>query len=138
MKKACIFLALLMVLVCNMCACDYMAETLPTAYPETRWVSENPYMWFEVESEGEGSYHRRGYGCIDLYKNGDAINIMVGFELGGHMNIYVEQDDGTYLLKFCAASEDLSPDGFVARVYEEKDLLFDGRYSKIVFSRKDE
>ncbi len=128
-------------LLCVGCQNLPYADEIPMAYPDTRWVSEEPDIWFENPEDRTDKYL---YGKA-MTPDGE-VEIAVDFATFDpeiyvwdiRTSMYAEEDDeepATYL-GFCMLSGTCvySSDECIVRL--ETDNWFGGEYETIVFKRE--
>ena len=93
----------------------------PTAFVPSKWVSDEPYIWFNVLADDDVE----GQATVD----GKVINIVVHFDGGRGILVFDSDKGGIILRGFC----EFSSEGLVVEVDEESDLLYNFKYPKITF-----
>jgi len=122
------------------CFVDFYTGKRPIDYPNTRWVSENPDIYFEVTRNGEMTY---GQITID----GDAIEIIVSFDYGTGIDFYdlsaytppnesnrYGAIDGTNWLFWGSCK--FGKDKLIVTIKKNREFL-DDSIKKIIFVRED-
>ena len=108
MKRLIVCIFAILVLQMLFAGCDRYLYVRPDNYPNTRWVSENPDMYFEV---GRGPIADVTYAQIII--DGEVIEMKVGFDVSNARVIYVS--DPSYY--------DVEPE-LTGGVYSGSDPLF--------------
>ena len=119
-------------------------ENEPSNMYGTRWVSENPDIWFEVPEEKveDGSY----YGILSIEDSEMKIKVSFGY-FAAEMTIVqwegMELESGeeyTPVLEtdvpLAKGECDYQPDKCIVTIYPEEDTLFNGKYETIVFVKE--
>ena len=89
MRKLILLVCGVTMMMCFLSSCDPHTGRRPINYPNTRWVSENPDMFFEV---GEDIVGRQAvYAQITI--NGEIVEIMCSFEVSGAL-VYFSDPSG--------------------------------------------
>lgn len=142
-RKLSILLICMLVAMLFCTACQNMPDRdkEPCNYPGTRWVSEEPNMWFEVPEDGNEDEIK---GILVLPEGEMEIN--VGFAVwrdymyinGQAYVIWDEYETGGFLGEIIYSNGDCeySPDECVVTINPEEDTLFEGKYETIVFKRE--
>jgi len=137
-----IFIIILALTILLFSSCFYVSDSgkRPNDFPGTKWVSEDPDIWFEVKER----YDMPGKLTVD----GESIDIIVAFDFGAGMNIYegtgksdCVDDDAIWI--FFGRCE-FSPDKLIVKPHRQnkhtndyKDLFLNYQYEEIIFIRED-
>ena len=121
------------------------AEDMPSEQLGTRWVSEEPNIWFEVPTESDG---KELYGIVST-ENGE---LEIAVDFGTFVDeIYImeierKESDETQsgeaqmetTLGLCILSGacEYSDNECIVKVYKDFDNLFNGEYETIVFTKE--
>lgn len=97
----------------------------PTAFVPSKWVSDEPYIWFNVLADDDVE----GQATVD----GKVINIGVHFNGGRGILVFDSEKGGIILRGYC----EFGSDEFIVEVDEESDLLYNFKYPKITFYKCD-
>ena len=146
--KKCLFLIpctiLLMVLLSN--CTPYPSIYRPVNYPNTRWVSMNPDIFFEI-GEDKLSNGRAKYSQITV--NGEVVELMCSFgQFGSHVTFSdpVGFDPETGLILHGFLTNDVTllrglckfePDRLVVTIEKNDKGILDNSITEIVFIRED-
>ena len=103
---------------------DPYEDVRPSSSVSSKWVSEDPNIWFQVLSEekivGQTIY------------NGKYIDISVNFGRGKHIRIFSDEIGGGP--DFCGLCK-YGTEELKVKVYEDQDNIFGGKYNEIVFKK---
>ena len=123
MKKLLIIISMVLLLSC--CGVDFHSGKRPYDYPSTKWVSEDPEIWFG------GRYdHNHGFDGL-LLVDGQSIEINVFFNKGSGVSFTKRYEDELGTRGLCK----FSPDKLIVKIDKERDTYFNGRYKTITFFR---
>ena len=104
--------------------CDMHSGKRPCDYPPSKWVSEEPEMWFE------GIYKIYGFdGCLVL--DGQIIEIKVFFDYGNGVYFSETSDTDTFTRGRCT----FNTDKLVVKIDKERDNFLNGLCETITFIR---
>jgi hypothetical protein len=81
MKKTILFMLCAVMAVAFLSGCDPISKQLPANYPNTRWVSEDPDMFFIPGKLGETSY-------AQIIINGEVVELLAWMGNGAGMDFY--------------------------------------------------
>ena len=130
-------------------ACDLNAYHMPTSYPNTRWVSQDPDMFFiigeNINGEGLRPYADVTYAQINIDE--EVIELIVGFR---HSQMFVDNParrdpetggllpgrDSNYSRIFIGSGR-FSPDRVVIRITHNPNGFLDDSIEEIIFYRED-
>jgi hypothetical protein len=108
----------------------------PIDYPNTRWVSEIPSIYFDI-----GSFSMRSDLSVDydaegvlILENNENIDIVVLFDYVDGVAIRTKNKDGRVFFGKCIFKEDRM---IVTLNDKRKDTLFYGKYQTITFIKKE-
>jgi hypothetical protein len=131
MKK--IILLLIPIICLSGCNIDYYAHKRPYAYPNTRWVSKNPDIHFEIGED-------EGYDIVGKIKiDSKTTQIVVSFNHGKTVYFINPDldgagyfDDSVIISGYCKFSKTK----LIVKVNKEKDTVFFGQYDEFVFTKE--
>jgi len=102
----------------------------PDYFPNTKWVSEEPNIWFEVIEEvndiGESNNVIKG----EIYFEDEKLNFEAYFDMGIGFNIIVEAEDYEYNKTIKGLCSFYS-DKLIVEI--EEDFVFNNKYEQITF-----
>jgi len=89
MKKLIVCVLNILVLLVFFTGCDPFAGATPDNYPNTRWVSENPDMYFEVGRDRTlfEQYSTADITYAQIIIDGEVIEMQVSFGPGGFIQV---------------------------------------------------
>ncbi len=134
-KEFCFLCLFLFILSLTSCMRDPYADKRPVDYGDAVWVSENPEIYFTVDTSSEEHYYPIGYVLVDGkqylcdFSFVHQTNRLIIYIFDGDTvvpNGWIGQIDGN-----C----DFSPDSFVMHI--EGDTVFAGKYESITFYKND-
>ncbi len=102
---------------------DPYGDIKPSSFVPSKWISENPNIWFEVLSDDEIVGQT-------IYQ-GKNIDISVNFNRGRSMMIYSNEiEGGPDFMGFCKFGEE----ELKVRIQDkDEDKIFQGKYDEIIF-----
>lgn len=114
--------------------CDNYVGERPLDYPETRWVSENPEMWFDIADLYGNPYDDYVYGT--LISDGKQVEIRVFFDKGS--GIYFASKNGNSDSPFTRGTCEFSSEKLIVTIDKERDNfeVMKGKFDKIVFIKQ--
>jgi len=135
MKKLKLIIFVVIIALLSLCACNYpySSKNRPSDFPNTKWVSDNPNIYFTVDEDGQ---------CIGVVNTGtEVFDIYVGFVTGPHIGIYyIDKNNLSDLTtdKYISSSCKYYKDKLVVTDINPKyDTIFNGKYKEITFYRQD-
>ena len=133
MKKIIICLLLVMFFIAFISACDPNADRMPISYPNTRWVSEYPDMFFEIKSP-RANFYTASYAQIII--DGEIIELIVGFR---HSQMFVHDIDADLVRdpSIFSGSGRFSPYRVIIRITRNPNGFLDDSIEEIIFYRED-
>ena len=133
-KKALIYL---IICCCVLQGCvDFNAGKRPAEYINTKWISDNPNVYFEVREEFMELYKTITYG--EIFYNGNSIDVYVGFDMG--KGVAIRELSNCYDLSIPPLLRGLcefGEDKFIVEVIEKDEKWFDEDLKEITFIRED-
>ncbi len=135
MKRILSLFCLLLLVFLSSCMWDPYADKRPVDYGDAIWASEDPEIYFTVDTSSEQYYYPIGYVLIDdkqylcNFSFIHQTNRLIIYVFDGDTVIpdgWIGQIDGN-----C----DFSPDSFVMHI--EEDTVFAGKYESITFYKND-
>jgi len=145
MKKLLNFMLIISLLIifsgCNMY--NFHHGKRPIDFPDTKWVSDDPDVWFEVDGSTDSS---ELYG--KMLENGEYIDIVVSWDSGGAISIYRADikegiEYGEYYNWLLYGSCKFTPERLIVETYKKnkhannyKDLIFNYQYDEITFIKE--
>jgi len=126
MKKIFKILPVLFLLFCTNGCTRYIANR-PIEYPNTKWVSSNPDIYFQVDANSQVK------GETNI--NGDIIKIQVLFGQTTSVRFYSGDNTPSSPLKLLLNGEGtFSKNKMIVKVSEDK--LFNNKYKELVFNKE--
>ena len=105
-------------------------------FPETKWVSEDPDIWFIIESGQEDEVY--GEICPGEIKiNGEAKKITVSFRGFSTAVHFYELDSDGNAIDYLRGTCKFYSDKLVVKVTKKSDELYGGKYKTITFVKED-
>ena len=140
MKKRIIFVSIVFLMFLT--SCDPFTGQRPLDYPNTRWVAENPDMYFEVGDERNVTY-------CQITIDGEPSEIICSFHISGkQVNFYdlsariLPTEEHPYeglignKVLFTGLCE-FSPKKLIVRILDNEKGFLDDSIEEIVFIRED-
>ena len=137
-KIAVLILISIIVLTFSCCDTNVLNKILPGNYdasygkrpdyfPNTKWVSEEPNIWFKVnDKENSGNNEIKG----EILFEDEVFNFEAYFDMGIGFNIIVEAKDNQHNMTITGSCKFYS-DRLIVEI--EDDPLFNGKYNTISF-----
>ena len=101
--------------------CDPYRDEKPTAFVPSKWVSDEPYIWFNVTASNNAD----GQATV----NDKVINIRVEFSDSRSFFAFDSKENEMILEGAC----EFYDDKFIVEIDEKWDLLYNFKYPKITF-----
>ena len=127
--KICVILLLAAALCCS---CVLYNGERPIDYRYTRWISETPYVWFDVTDVNLMSELGKDYDAEGVWvkENGETVAIAVLFDYVDGVAIRTLNGDGRVFFGKCVFGEECMT---VTPNTRREDTLFEGKYETITF-----
>lgn len=130
MKK---FLALILIFPILLSCCFYIpgAGKRPYDFDQTKWVSETPDIWFEIDDDIDKEFWLDFYGEAKIGDEYVEITVTFDYGYGFYCTKKGEEDNEEfeYFRGFCTFDEDQ----LTVKIKKSEDNLYDGQYKEIVF-----
>jgi hypothetical protein len=102
----------------------------PTDYGPSKWIYEDPNIWFEVPAPEEGSSNRQTALNGEIKLEDKIIKITVFFNSGRTVFITkADTEDGLLLTGLCT----FNSEKLVVEIDKKDDVIFGGQYDEITF-----
>jgi hypothetical protein len=102
----------------------------PKDYAPSKWVSENPNIWFEVPAFEEGNSNTQTSLNGEIMLEDKTIKITVCFDGGRSVFIYNADSEGGLLLTGLCTFD---PEKLIVEIDKKDDVIFGGKYEEITF-----
>jgi len=138
MKRITIFIitALIITTILSSCGVDFYTGKRPIDYPNTRWVSQNPDIYFEVGKSGEITH-------AQITINGNIIELLcffyiaepiIAFHVISTSNLTEDLNSDTSLF---TGKCNFNKDKLVVKIYNNSKGFLDDSIKEIIFLRED-
>ena len=134
-KPICIILTLI---ILSLCSCDVYAGKRPPEYDNTKWVSEDPDIYFEINDKYQYITGNSTYGQIFI--NGIVTEIIISFDYGAGIEFRpISAYDGAINADIWLFKGDckFSKDKLIVIVTNNEKGWLDDSIKKITFVRYD-
>ena len=132
MKRIFLVVTILLSVSIPLCSCyDKYAGKRPFEYPNTRWESQDPYVWFEISEDGtvgNGPYS----GQVQL-QDGTIREVQVRFNYTNEIFFHVYDENTKKMLYYHGGTSEFGNPEFT--VILEDGTLFSKEYETITFVR---
>jgi len=135
-KSIAFFLSLIILILLSSCTADFNRDRRPVAYPNTKWVSTNPDIYFKVDKNIDND----NIGEIKI--NGKTITIKLIFDHG--TGVYIVNNDvyiktsSTYDSNLISGICKFSRTKLIVNIDKiSKDIFIDPSIKEIIFTRED-
>lgn len=130
-KRIILVLAVFLSVSIPLCSCyDKYAGKRPFEYPNTRWESQDPYVWFEVSEDG----NEPCFGQVQL-QDGTIYEVQVSFDFTNGIDFHVYDGDTGKMLYYHTGTTEFGNPKFTVML--EYGTLFSKEYETITFVRTD-
>jgi hypothetical protein len=134
-KSVALVLSLIILMLLSSCTVDFNRDRWPVAYPNTKWVSTNPDMYFEVKENIDNG------NIGEMRINKKVIPIKLVFDHG--RGVYIVNNDvfiktnSTYDSNLISGSCKFSRTKFIVNIDKiSKDISIDPSIKEIIFNRQ--
>lgn len=137
MKKILILISTLSIAILMYSSCNYdlYGGKRPSDYGDAVWVSSNPDIWFEIDTDREQYYVPEGVMRLD---DGKTIPFEIYFVHETNQALFSARLNPKSLYYDCELGGDCEffPDKLIIHVNTKIDNVYGGRYETIVFVRQ--
>jgi hypothetical protein len=102
----------------------------PTDYAPSKWISENPNIWFEVPTSEDDDSNTQAFLNGEIMLEDKTIRITVFFNRGRSIFIYNEDSQGEQVLYGLCTFD---PEKLIVEIDKKDDAIFGGQYKEITF-----
>ena len=129
-KRKCIFNLIFLMCILSFMGCTRTSRTRPIDYAPSKWVSEEPDMWFIVPEQDHSAYTYSEPAAGEITIEGQKIPFQIWFTPVDLVTFY--NDEGDLFDGICK----FSPEKMTVKIRKsEEDKAFHGTVDKIVFVR---
>ncbi|MBQ8400269.1 MAG: hypothetical protein IJX08_09960 [Clostridia bacterium] len=109
---------------------DKYAGKRPLEYPNTRWESQDPYVWFEIAEDG----NEPCFGQVQL-PDGTICEVQISFDFTNGIDFHVYDENTKKMLYYHGGTTEFGNPEFTVML--EDGTLFSEEYDTITFVRTD-